>query len=160
MTPSSCAHAALRLIALAAVGLSVGCDRAAPDDVPADNVSANVASPAPPTAPDSREPAGDPGTAATIPTPYLGTWDRDASACAAPFSEMRLVIDSARLRFYESVAEVQRVTPVAAGGGIDVAAVVSGEGMTNETTYRLARGAGDVLTVTVDDVRTPRVRCG
>ncbi len=93
-----------------------------------------------------------------IPAPFRGTFDANAVACGGNGSDMRLVVDGQELRFHESAARVTRVTP-RDGGAIDVDAVSTGEGITEQRQYRLAIGEGGRLNVTVSGAESARVRC-
>lgn len=93
-----------------------------------------------------------------IPAAFRGTFDSDAVACGANGSEMRLVVDAREMRFHESVIRVTRVTP-RDGGAIDVDAVSTGEGITEQRQYRLAMGEGGRLNVTISGSESTRVRC-
>lgn len=93
-----------------------------------------------------------------IPESFRGTFDADAVACGANTSEMRLTIDARELRFYESAVRVTQVTP-RDGGAIDVDAVSTGEGITEQRQYRLAMGEGGRLNVTISGSESSRVRC-
>jgi hypothetical protein len=93
-----------------------------------------------------------------IPVAFRGTFDSDAVACGANRSEMRLVVDAREMRFHESVTRVTRVTP-RDGGAIDVDAVSTGEGITEQRQYRLAMGEGGRLNVTISGSESTRVRC-
>lgn len=93
-----------------------------------------------------------------IPAEFRGTFDADAVACGASSGDMRLVVDAQALRFHESESRVTRVTP-RDGGAIDVDAVSTGEGITEQRQYRLAMGEGGRLNVTVSGSDSARVRC-
>lgn len=93
-----------------------------------------------------------------IPAQFRGSFDADAVACGGNSSDMRLVVDAQQLRFHESEARVTRVTP-RDGGAIDVDAVSTGEGITEQRQYRLAMGEGGRLNVTVSGSESTRVRC-
>lgn len=93
-----------------------------------------------------------------IPENFRGTFDADAVACGADSGDMRLVVDAQSLRFHESDSRVTRVTP-RDGGAIDVDAVSTGEGITEQRQYRLAMSEGGRLNVTVSGSDSTRVRC-
>ncbi|WP_230770064.1 hypothetical protein [Sphingomonas sp. Leaf4] len=98
-----------------------------------------------------------PRAQATIPAAFLGRWDRDAAACAAPATSIEGVTISPReLRFHESLGDVTAVTPVA--GGVSIAVAYSGEGE-RWTTRQTLRVAGDVLTIAGEGAPIRRVRC-
>lgn len=94
-----------------------------------------------------------------VPVRFVGTWDEDAAACRAPTAgEMRLVVAPGSLRFYEAEARVQAIDD-AADGAIDIDAVTTGEGITEQRRYRLALAPGGAIDVTVGGATARRVRC-
>ncbi|MEP9402147.1 hypothetical protein [Sphingomonas sp. VNH70] len=93
----------------------------------------------------------------TIPARFLGRWDRDAAACAAPATSIEGVTISLReLRFHESVGEVTAVAP--GGAGVTIDARYSGEGET-WTTHQSLTLDGDRLTIMGEGAPIRRVRC-
>ncbi len=92
-----------------------------------------------------------------IPAAFLGRWDRDAAACAAPATSIEgVTIAPGELRFHESLGEVRAVTPVA--GGVAIEAAYSGEAE-HWTTRQVLRVAGDTLTIEGAGTPIRRVRC-
>jgi len=99
-------------------------------------------------------PAGEPLTLAAL----AGRYDRDAAACAAPASEMRLVIAPDMVSFYESRCRVLSQRP--AGAGVEAVLACTGEGSGwTETMTFTPTGSGGVA-VLARDLRTTRMRCG
>jgi hypothetical protein len=100
--------------------------------------------------------AGVPGSQASIiPAAFHGSWARSSLACDNRGEDTRLTVKPASLIFYESVAQVSTVEPVAPDK-IRVAAVYQGEGKNWSRTAQLnLSDEGDALTI--DGLR--RVRC-
>lgn len=94
-----------------------------------------------------------------IPVRFVGTWDVDAAACRAPTAgEMRLAITPQSLRFYEAEARTQAVAD-AGDGAVDIDAVTTGEGITEQRRYRLTLAEKGSIDVTVGGATARRVRC-
>lgn len=138
----------IALAAATALAACSGSDETANNSMAADNLTAPVPTPAAMT---------------TIPQAFHGSFDANAVSCAADSSEMRLVIAAGTMRFWESESRVTAVTPVdepgVPQGAIDVDAVSTGEGITEERRYRLAMGEDGRLSVTNRGSTAQRVRC-
>lgn len=159
--------------ALAALLAFTACDRS---DPPANQVSIDLnqaapdpAPPPPAPVPAETEPApapandtqaAQPVASGAIPAAYRGVYDQTAAACASRSSIYRLTVSGDELRFHESLAEVQTVTP-AGDNAIRVAANYSGEGMSWSNIQRLALSdGGRTLTITGENEPVVRKRCG
>lgn len=103
---------------------------------------------APPASP------GEPLTLAAV----AGRYDRDAAACAAPASEMRLAIAPDMVSFYESRCRVLSQRPSGAGVEAVLACTGEGSGWTEAMTFTPTGGGG--VEVLARDLRTTRMRCG
>lgn len=158
------------LPALAALMALAACDRS---DPPANQVSIelNEAAPdpapaAPAPTPEQAEPepannshAAPPAASGAIPAAYHGVFDQTAAACALDSSIYRLTVSGDELRFHESLADVQTVTP-AGDNAVRVAANYSGEGMNWSNIQRLALSdGGRTLTITGENDPVVRKRC-
>ncbi|RHW18658.1 hypothetical protein D1610_00345 [Sphingomonas gilva] len=154
------------LPALAALLAFTACDRSDPP-VNQVGIDLNAVTPAPepaPQAPTANETAPANGAApvasTTIPAAYHGVYDQTAAACASASSIYRLTVSGDELRFHESLAEVQSVTPEGENA-IRVAANYSGEGMTWSNIQRVALSdGGRTLTITGEGEPVKRTRCG
>jgi hypothetical protein len=90
-----------------------------------------------------------------IPAAFHGNWARTASACEQRGEDSRLIVRPTSMIFYESVANVRTVEPVAPDK-ISVAATYQGEGENwSRTTQLSLSNGGEALTM--DGIR--RVRC-
>lgn len=133
--------------ALPALLLLAACDPSSTPAPPAENGTASLPSAsAPPGLGEASEVAvrdadaavtGVPPQADThaIPAAFFGEWNMEPAACGTGLNDSRLVIEPARIRFYESVGEIERV---AADGAdrIAITARMSGEGETWRDSYR------------------------
>ncbi len=158
---------AFALTALAACGAPPPADRAAadnvvraPEDVLAQSNAAIVydrnqalASLTNEVAPPTRQETA----AATIPARFQGRWDSSREACARAAGEMRLVVASSSMRFYESVGGVTGVR--LAGDTVAVDLRTSGEGETRTETRSLRLDSDGRLIVQIGGSSATRVRC-
>jgi hypothetical protein len=149
--------------ALAALLVFTACDRSDPP-VNQMGIDMNAITPAPEPAP-APSPANTaaetpPAAAATaLPAAYQGVFDQTEAACKSASSIYRLTVSGGELRFHESLADVQTVTPDGEGA-VRVAANYSGEGMEWSNIQRVAlSGGGQVLTITGEGEPVRRVRC-
>jgi hypothetical protein len=154
--------------ALAALLAFAACDRS---DPPVNQVGIDLNAVTPSPEPTSQvppaEPAPVPGNSSAqpvasnaIPAAYHGVFDQTAAACSAASSIYRLTVTGDEMRFHESLAEVESVTPEG-GDAIRVAANYSGEGMTWSNIQRIAlSNGGQTLTITGEGRPVRRVRCG
>lgn len=100
-----------------------------------------------------------PETLVTIPTRFVGSWDRDGAACAAnPASAGRLVIAANAVRIGETDLPTRAIT-AADAGAVDVDVIGDRSGITEQRRYRLALGSGGSLELTGVDGLTRLVRC-
>lgn len=82
-----------------------------------------------------------------IPSAFLGDWDDDTESCETGLGDARLRVEARRLRFYESDAQVERVT-VKNDRAITVAASFAGEGETwNDSVTMVLSRSGNQLTI-------------
>lgn len=132
------------------LALLAGCGQA---DEPAASVNLSQDDPILPL------PSPTPETLAAIPTRFVGTWDSDGTACAAPSAGPdRLVVAADTLRIGDRDVPVRGITGADAGA-IDVDVVGDREGVTEQRRYRLALGAGGTLDMNADAGPVRRVRC-
>jgi hypothetical protein len=81
----------------------------------------------------------------TIPAAFIGEWNTDTGACGTDNNDSRLRISASHIRFYESDAEVQRVT-VLNQRAIKVDASFAGEGQSwnDQVEFVLSRSGNDL----------------
>lgn len=110
-----------------------------------------VGTPAPP-------PAAEKVATNVIPTQFVGSFNRDAAACADPAASIEGVrVTPNELWFHESVGTVKRVTPIGPNL-VRVTADYDGEGQQWTATQTL-RLSGDTLTILTDGQPFSRIRC-
>lgn len=93
-----------------------------------------------------------------IPAQFVGSWNRDAAACADPAASIEGVrVTPDELWFHESVGTVKRVKPLGPNH-IRLIADYDGEGQQWTATQTL-RISGDRLTIMTGDQPFSRIRC-
>jgi hypothetical protein len=109
-------------------------------------------------APAKEVPALPTAESAAIPIAFLGVYDRDEAACAAP-GEYRMEVRADEIRFHESSGKVHKVTILGQDrASVEAAYQGEGESWTNVRELRLSDG-GRTITVSGDGTNIVRRRC-
>jgi hypothetical protein len=94
-----------------------------------------------------RAQAGDKSAVPIIPAAFRGEWNANVEHCGTGLSDSRLRVEPGRLRFYESDAQVSRVSVTNARAAL-VEASFSGEGQTwRDTVNMVLSRSGNDLTI-------------